>query len=238
MAQGYAFRLPRGGIEAEGGGGDDEKRGGGGNQPCVREKGREIMAKIGLKYPKYSKVTISEDASGNETEAYGTVKKIGRAVSASFSINFSDEKYYADDGVAESDPEFIDGTVDLEVDDIEPAVIADLCGATLGTGSGEGAGDLTFAESDAAAYCRFGFIVPMIRRGTKAWVAFVYCRVKFSSPQDNFQTKGESISFQGTQISGDVMKNHEGKWKIQSAMKDTEAAAVSWLDAHLAPAST
>lgn len=192
------------------------------------------MAKIGLKYPKYSKITIGEDASGNETESYGTVAKIGRAVSADVNINYSDEKFYADDGVAESDPEFIDGTVTLNVDEMQSSVIADLCGATLSSGQ-SGTGDITFADSDEAAYVRFGFIVPMIYHGDKKWVGIIYCRVKFSAPQDSFQTKGQNITFQGTQISGAVMKNNNGKWKIQSAWKETEAAAVTWLDTNLAP---
>ena len=102
------------------------------------------MARIGLKYPRYAKVTVTTDQStGAETETYGTVKTAGRAVSADISINRNDNKFYADDNVAETDPEFIDGTITLGLDELTNEVTADLTGAALDSGEG-GTGDLEF----------------------------------------------------------------------------------------------
>lgn len=194
------------------------------------------MAKIGMKYPRYAKITVTAEDDGTETETYGTVKTAGRAVSANVTTNISSEKFYADDNVAEVDPEFIDGTVALSVDEMATDVIADLTGASLSSGTG-GTGDLTFSADDAAPYVRFGFVVPMMVRGVKKWVGIVFLRVKFGPPDDSYQTKGQNISFQGTTINGDIMKNADGNWKLQSAWKDTEAAAVTWLASSLAPSA-
>ena len=194
------------------------------------------MAKIGMKYPRYAKITVTAEDDGTETETYGTVKTAGRAVSANVTTNISSEKFYADDNVAEVDPEFIDGTMALSVDEMATDVIADLTGASLSSGTG-GTGDLTFSADDAAPYVRFGFVVPMMVRGVKKWVGIVFLRVKFGPPDDSYQTKGQNISFQGTTINGDIMKNCDGNWKLQSAWKDTEAAAVTWLDSSLAPSA-
>ena len=195
------------------------------------------MARIGLKYPKYAVVTVTVDEStGAETETYGTVKTAGRAVSADISINVSDNKFYADDNVAETDPEFIDGTLTMGLDELENAVAAELCGAALDSGS-SGSGDITFGAEDAAPYVRFGFIVPIMHRGARKWIGIVLCRVKFGPPQDSFQTKGENVEFAGASITGDIMKNADGKWRIQSAWKDTETAALTWLTGKVAPSA-
>ncbi len=190
--------------------------------------------KIGLKYFKYSKVTVTEDASGNETETYGTVKKAAKAMTLSVSVNRSNVRGYADDAAAESDLSFIDGSLTLEGDDLSNEVIADLCGATLSSGTG-GTGDLTFAENDAPGYVRFGTVVPMVKAGTRAWIGLIFTRVKFAAPEDNYQTKGQSVEFRGWSMTGDILKNASGIWKIQSARKTSEADAVSWLDTNLAP---
>lgn len=196
------------------------------------------MARIGLKYPRYAVVTVSVDeTTGAETETYGTVKTAGRAVSADLSINVSNNKFYADDNVAESDPAFIDGTLTMGLDELENAVAAELCGATLESGTG-GSGDITFGEGDAAPYVRWGFVVPIIHRGARKWLGIVLLRVKFGPPQDSFQTKGQNVEFAGASITGDIMKNADGKWRRQSAWKDTEAAALTWLNGTVAPSGT
>lgn len=190
--------------------------------------------KIGLKYFKYSKVTVTDDGNGNETETYGTVKTASKAMTLSVSVNRSNVKGYADDSVAESDLSFIDGSITLEGDDFSNETIADLCGATLDGGQ-NGSGDLSFSGDDAPGYVRLGTVVPMVKAGTKAWTGLIFTRVKFGAPEDNYQTKGQSVEFRGWSLTGDIMRNASGIWKIQSARKTSEADAVSWLGSNLAP---
>lgn len=191
--------------------------------------------KIGLKYFKYSKVTITVDGTtGAETETYGTVKTAAKAMTLSVNVNRSNVKGYADDAAAESDLSFIDGSMTLEGDDLSNETIADLCGATLDSGTG-GTGDLTFKEDDNPGYVRFGTVVPMVKAGTRAWIGLIFTRVKFAAPEDNYQTKGQNVEFRGWSMSGDIMKNSAGVWKIQSARKTSEADALTWLASNLAP---
>ena len=192
--------------------------------------------KIGLKYFKYSKVTVTEDGNGNETESYGTVKTAAKAMSLSVSVNRADAKGYADDGAAETDLSFIDGSITLEGDDLSNETIADLCGCTIASGTG-GSGDLTFADTDAPSYVRFGTVVPMVKNSVRVWIGLIFTRVKFGAPEDNYQTKGQRVEFRGWSLSGDIMKNAAGIWKLQSARKTSEADAVTWLNANLAPST-
>ena len=77
------------------------------------------MAKIGMLYPKYSVITIGTDSSsGAETETYGDLKVMGKAVRASVTINTAEAKLYADDGLAEMVKEFVEGSISAETDDM------------------------------------------------------------------------------------------------------------------------
>lgn len=189
------------------------------------------MARIGMRYPKYSVVTVTEDASGNETESYGAVKVMGKAISASATVNFAEADLWADDGKAESVREFSDGTLTVYVDDIENAALADLTGATLDATSG----GLDYGTEDNAPYVRWGYIRRRMRHGAITYGGIVYKRVKFSAPNEEDATKGESIAFGTPTMTGDILRAADGKWKESSAWLETEAAAITWLDAHIRP---
>ena len=188
------------------------------------------MAKIGLKKPKYAKVTVTIESDGTETESYGTLTVLAKAVTANISVNTPDAKLYADDAVAESVTEFTSGTLSISTDDIENTVQADIYGATLSAG-----GDLTFKTNDTAPYLRLGFIVRRIKNGASQYAGYVYTRVKFNPVSDDFETKGETVAFKTSAMTAQIMRAADGSWKLQSAWKDTEADALTWLDANVKP---
>lgn len=188
------------------------------------------MAKIGLLKPKYAKITIT-DTDGTEKETYGDVKVFAKAVTATSSINTSNAKLYADDGVAEMVNEFSSGQLTFAADDIEDDVEADISGATVDT-SGK---KIVNKDTDAPQYVRFGFIVRRQKSGKVQYRAVVFPKVMFSVPADDYETKGESVSLKTQTVTAEIMRNVNHEWRIKSTWLETETLAETFLKENLAP---
>ena len=93
------------------------------------------MAKVGMRRARYCKITVTEDDTGKDVETYGEVKTFSKAIRANTSVNAAQADLYADDGLAETASEFIDGSLTFEGDDIEDSVEADVTGATVNLNS-------------------------------------------------------------------------------------------------------
>lgn len=194
------------------------------------------MAKIGMLYPKYSVITIGTDTStGAETETYGDLKVMGKAVRASVTINTAEAKLYADDGLAEMVKEFVEGSITAETDDMEDSVAADLYGATLTEAASGTTGKIVYKDTDASAYLRFGFIVRRMKASKYQYKAIVYNKVMFDIPNEDYETKGETITFKTNSITGKVMRNKDRIWKTTSLWVDSIEAAETFLDANVKP---
>ena len=189
------------------------------------------MAKIGLMKPKYAKVTVTEDETGAEQEAYGPGKVFAKAISASTSINTSDTKLYADDGIAETSKEFISGQITFASDDIDDDVEADISGAAVD----EETGGIVNKDTDTPQYVRFGFIIRRMKRNQVQYRAVIFPRVQFAVPGDDYETKGESIVFKNTTVTGEVMRNYVGEWRVRSKWTNSAAEAETWLEENISP---
>lgn len=180
------------------------------------------MPKIGLKNPMYCPMTIAQDAGGNDVETLQPGKVMGKAVTADIQINVANATYYADDSVAESVAEFISGTITNELDELANEVASDLFGSQLDEG------ELISNENDIAAFIRQGFIVTKIKNNARKYRAIVYMKVKYQVPSEQFQTKGEQITFTGTTLTGTIMRNKDGDWKREKIF-DQLADAVAYI---------
>lgn len=189
------------------------------------------MAKIGMMKPKYSVITISQDESGKETEAYGPVKVFGKAINATSSINTADAEMHADDGVAETASEFISGQLTMTTDDIEDQVEADVTGATLDTETGT----ITNRDTDKAPFVRLGYISRRQKNNVVQYRGVIFTKAQFGALPDDNETKGENIVFKSTQTVAKLMRNVRHEWRVKSAWMATEEEAEAWLDENLAP---
>ncbi len=192
------------------------------------------MAKIGLLKPKYSKITVGTDESGNDTETYGPVKPFAKAISATTSVNTAKTKLYADDGVAEMVNEFMSGQITFNSDDMEDDVEADIAGATVDTETGA----IRNKDTDEPVYIRFGFLVRRMKGNKSQYRAVIFAKVMFDVPADDYETKGESIVFKSTTVSGEIMRNKDHDWRIKSKWMDSEADAETFLTQNLAPGAS
>lgn len=182
------------------------------------------MAKIGLKYFRYSLLT--EGADG--TPSYSGAQIPGKAVSCNVSITNNSATLYADDVLAESDTSFSNGTVTMEIDEDDLQTMAALLGHTI---TEEGV--MTRSSADVAPYVGLGrIVVKLVNNVRKYKVEFLY-KVKFSEPSQENQTKGESVEFNTTSIEGRVSALKNGNWSVAQTFSE-EADAMSYLESLMA----
>lgn len=183
------------------------------------------MAKVGLKYPVAA--PLKEDG-----KTYDTGFVIAKAIKATVTANNNDVKLHADDGVAESDKSFKDGTLSLNVDDLTLKVYADMLGHTYtekGTGENAEPEKVVASTNDIAPYLGIGFYGEVKRNNQSYFQAKWLKKVQFSEPNDETDTKGETVTFQTPTIEGTVFNADDGGWKEQAEFT-TEAEARAWLN--------
>lgn len=179
------------------------------------------MAKIGLDNFLFGILTEAQDG----TPTYGVAQKPGKAVNCSVSISNNSASLYADNGLAESDTSFQNGTVSMELDNADISTQATLLGHSVDSGTGA----MTRNVDDVAPYVGFGRIVTKMVNGSyKYKVEFLY-KVKFSEPSQENATRGESVEFGTTTIEGVVSALANGKWS-NSATFDTKTEAQTYLN--------
>ena len=182
------------------------------------------MAKIGLKYPVAA--PMKEDG---KTYEEGFV--IAKAIKVSVTANNNDVKLYADDGIAESDKSFKDGTLSLNVDDLTQSAYAKMLGHRFTEASADGKTPalVTASVSDISPFLGIGFYGEVIRDSRPSYLAKWLRKVKFAEPNDETDTKGETVAFQTPTIEGTVFQGDDGVWKEQAEFA-TEEEAVAWLN--------
>jgi phi13 family phage major tail protein len=184
------------------------------------------MAKIGLNNFRYSELTEATDG----TPSYAGAKKPAKAISCSVEITNNDAKLFADDLLAESDTSFQSGTVTMGIDEDDATTMADLLGHTLTDG------ELVRKADDVAPYVGLGrIVVKMVNGAYKYKVEFLY-KVKFAEPSQDNQTKGDSVEFGTTEITGNVATLANGKWSVSQTF-DTQQDAISYLEGLLTAGS-
>ncbi len=176
------------------------------------------MAKIGLQNFLYGILTEASDG----TPSYGTPKKPAKAISCSVSITNNEAKLYADDVLAESDTSFNSGTVTLGIDDEDVTIMGELLGHTVTNG------EIVRSGADVAPYVGLGRIVTkMVNNAYKYKVEFL-CKVKFSEPSQEENTKGENLEFATSTIEGTIASLADGTWSRAETF-DTIADARTYL---------
>ena len=177
------------------------------------------MAKIGLNNFRYGILTEAPDG----TPSYDGAKKPAKAVSCSVDVTNNEAELYADDGLAESDTSFQGGDVTMGIDDEDQATQAELLGHSVVNDA------MIRNANDVAPYVGFGRIITkMVNNVYKYKVEFLY-KVKFSEPSQDDTTKGESIEFGTSELSGKVAKLANDNWS-ESKTFNTKAEAIAFLE--------
>ncbi|MFW5438743.1 major tail protein [Paenibacillus apiarius] len=147
--------------------------------------------RIGLKDIYYAVLSKDDQDTGQVT--YSTPKRFAPAISATVTPTENSETLYADDGPYEVASAKGEITIELNVTDISTAVYAEITGATVATD-----GSVEEAQDDVAPYVALGW---RSQTSTGKYKYFWYYKGRFASPEEEFQTKEDSPSFQTPTIS-------------------------------------
>lgn len=142
-------------------------------------------------------VMKTEDTA-TSAPAYDEVKSAVNVISLNINPNSSQETLFADDGPAETATTL--GKIDVEINKAELTTEnkADLLGHEI-----DANGAIVYGDSDVPPWVAIGFRT--LKSNGKYRYVWLY-KGKFSDPEDNNETKGDSINFQTDTIKGQFAK--------------------------------
>ena len=190
------------------------------------------MATIGLSKPYYA---IYAEAGGVVSYSDGAV--MGKATEANISIETTeDNNLYGDNGLAETDRRFANGTLTLSTTDLSQEVSKAILGLTEQAITGiDGVTDtsvkeLVYDDTQVTPYLGVGFIIKKKVNGAYKWRGVVLPKVMFSVPEDAATTQGESIEWQTPELPGTIMRDDSPThmWKREATFT-TEAQAEAYI---------
>ena len=147
-----------------------------------------------------------------------TVRVLG-AITANFSPNASNDTLFADDGPYETASTLGAMTLELNIADLPPQQRAELLGATYD----ENTGVLIHTADDIPPYVAVGMSIKK-SNGTDRLIW--YLKGKFTAPDDNNQTKADSINWNTPTITGNFLKRDaDNRYRISIDTDDPNIAA-------------
>nr|DAV91615.1 MAG TPA: tail tube protein [Caudoviricetes sp.] len=190
------------------------------------------MATIGLSKPYYA---IYSETGGVVSYSDGAV--MGKATEANISIETTeDNNLYGDNGLAETDRRFTNGSLTLSTTDLSQEVSKAILGLTEQAITGvDGVTDtsvkeLVYDDTQVTPYLGVGFIIKKKVNGAYKWRGVVLPKVMFSVPEDAATTQGESIEWQTPELTGAIMRDDSAThmWKREATFT-SEAQAEAYI---------
>ena len=161
----------------------------------------------------------------NGSTTYDSAVRILGAITATFSPNASNDTLFADDGPYDTASTLGAMTLELNVADIPAAQRAELLGATYDADTGI----LVHSADDVPPYVAVGMAV---KKSNGADRLIWYLKGKFTAPDDNNQTKADSINWNTPTITGNFLRrDSDGQWRVSVDTDDENAAsniATTW----------
>ena len=188
------------------------------------------MPTIGLSFPYVAK--YETDGAGNVT--YSDAVVLARAVEFTTTIEAAaDNNFYADNGIAEVDNTFSDGTFELTTDELTQeasALILGITPSTITVGS-ETVTELIYDNRIAPPYLGFGTVVKKKHRGITKWRAVILTKTQFNIPSQAATTQGETIEWQAPTIDGVILRDDTAfeQWQREATF-DTELKARAYIE--------
>lgn len=187
-------------------------------------------------------VPMTTEDSADAAPVYGEVVKAPGVMSININPNGSQETLFADDGPMETASTM--GKIDVEIqkNELTTQNKADLLGHSIDSN-----GALVYGDSDVSPWVAIGFRT--LKSNGKYRYIWLY-KGKFTEPEDNNETKGDSINFQSDTISGQFVRLNypytiDGKtkrvWKYEldgDSENASETAISKWFDKPIFPNET
>lgn len=175
------------------------------------------MATIGLTDLYVAKINTTDGV-----ESYDSPVELAKAIKAEMSVEVAEGILYANDSADIIAKEFVKGALKLNINDLEPAKAAMLLGQYMDENN------IIFAGgSDEPPYFAVGFRAKKPTGGKYRYV-WLY-KVKFKTPNENYETKGSGINFITPEIEGEfITRDQDGMWKADYTGVPTDAIAKTW----------
>ena len=183
--------------------------------------------KVGLKH-----FLVANYAESGSTVTYSDGKDMAEIVKADVSITPYEASFYSNNRMSDKITEFKEGSLSVEIDNLELEDTGTLLGHTYTPATGDSPAKLVYGDADVAPFVGVGFVTTKRKTGTMKYLGIVYTKVKFAEPSDNISTKGENLTLSAEAISGAIMKDAAGKWK-EVTEHNTEAEALEAVKAYL-----
>lgn len=184
-------------------------------------------------------------ANNNGTISYSGGIPLARGVDVSLSVEgTSDNKFYADNVVAETDNQaFSSGTMTLTVDGLKDAARKMITGVTTTQSVTVTTGTtVSFDVYDDAAsvpYVGVGFVVRYMEAGVTTYVPVIIRKVKFNDPELSAATQEEEIDWQTQSLEATILRDDSSNhaWKMVGAEQTSETAAYNAIKKFLTAAT-
>lgn len=193
------------------------------------------MAVIGVSKPKYAIYTYDETTKKITYSAGGS---LGKATEVDVTINTSeDNNLYADNGIAETDRQFTDGTITVGTDHLSQDVSKAILGVTEKalteiTGvTDEDVKELIYDDTMSNPYLGQGYIIKTQKNNKTAWRAVMFPKTMFNVPDESATTQGEQIEWQTPSLVATILRDDSENhvWKREATFT-TEAQAEAYLE--------
>ena len=190
------------------------------------------MAIIGCSYLMYAAYSNS-----GTSITYSTGGTAAKLVSVNISLDSAtDNDFYADNSVDETDRVFAGGTLTVQTNDLTDAVSKAILGlqeAALSSITGVtdvGVKEYFYDDRQVIPYLGLGLVIKHQRSGAAAWTGIVLCKTQFAVPNDAAETQGKTISWQTPELTASIMRDDSANrcWK-KMATFTTEAQALAYI---------
>lgn len=198
------------------------------------------MPLIGVSRPR-----VALYSNNNGVVSYSQGRLMGKAVEMNADINYaSNNDFYADNAIDETDHEFSDGTITARTNNLLQEVSAMLLGLENKELSGDDAIDgITdtgiqeniYNNKQSTVYTGVSWIEMWKIAGVIRYKSIFFPKVAWAIPANAAQTKGSQIEWQVPEISGTIMRDDttEQEWKRDAGMFTTEEQADTYCKAKL-----
>lgn len=190
------------------------------------------MATIGVSKPYYAKYSV---VGGRVSYSNGGI--MGKMTELDIEIETSeDNNLYGDNGIAESDRTFSNGTVTASTTDLSQEISRAILGLAekeleeIPGVTDKDVKELIYDDDQQTPYLGNGFIIKKMVNHKTYWRAIVLTKVMYSVPSDSATTQGESIEWQTPELSGTIMRDDSEThmWKREATFT-TEAQAEAYI---------
>ena len=184
---------------------------------------------------------MNEEDTAAAAPKYAAVTPAPGVMSININPNGSQETLFADDGPMDTASTLGKIEVEIQKNELTTQNKADLLGHII-----DDKGGLVYADSDVAPWVAIGFRT--LKSNGKYRYVWLY-KGKFTEPEDQNETKGDSINFQADTISGQFARLNfaqtiKGKtvrvWKYEMDQDNEsvdEATIRTWFAAPVMPAT-